>query len=47
MNKIALLLASLMLALSIGIEAQLQEPIKVEKRFGTVFTQNGKVLKPR
>ena len=47
MNKIALLLASLMLALSISVEAQLQEPIKVEKRFGTVFTQNGKVLKPR
>jgi len=47
MNKLTLLFVGLILSLSINLKAQKQEPIKVEKRFGTVFTQNGKVLKPR
>lgn len=47
MIKLTLLITGLVLLLSGDLFAQIQEPIKVEQRFGTVFTQNGKVLKPR
>jgi len=47
MNKSILILICLFLILSNSVHAQKQEPIKIEKRWGTVFTQNGKILKPR
>ncbi|MBK3519459.1 hypothetical protein [Carboxylicivirga marina] len=47
MNKLTLIIAGLILMISGMSMAQVQEPIKVEKRLGTVFIQNGKVLKPR
>ncbi len=47
MNKQILILLCALFLIGANALAQSQDSIKVEKRWGTVFTQNGKVLKPR
>ncbi|MBS2210241.1 hypothetical protein KEM09_02445 [Carboxylicivirga mesophila] len=47
MNKQILILLCALFAIGASVVAQSQDSISVEKRWGTVFTQNGKVLKPR
>ncbi len=47
MNKQILIMLCAFLLMGTSAIAQSQDSISVEKRWGTVFTQNGKVLKPR
>jgi hypothetical protein len=47
MNKQIFIMLCAFILIGTSVLAQSQDSISVEKRWGTVFTQNGKVLKPR